>query len=105
MALVTFTVTLTGGTDSVIGTASSANGSQMTDKGIRQMIISNPSGNGTLSYGTAPGGTITSTLATLAAGSTVAVIGPFSNSAPTRLKEWYFKGTNTNVITVTLITH
>jgi hypothetical protein len=105
MALVTFKVTLTGGTDSLIGAASSANGAQMVDKGIRQMIISNPAGNGTLSYGTAPGGVFTTTPATLAAGATLGVIGPFSNSAPTRLSEWYFKGTGTNVITVALITH
>lgn len=105
MALVTFTVTLTGNTDSIIGTASSANGTQMTDKGIRHMIISNPSGNGTLKYGTAPGGTFTTTYGTLAAGSTTLVVGPFSNAAPTRLKEWYFQGTLSNVITITLITH
>jgi len=104
MALVTFKVTLTGGTDSIIGAASSANGVQMTDKGIRQIILSNPAGNGATQYGTAPGGTFTTSPATIADGGT-ATIGPFHNSAPTRLKEWFLKGTNTKVVQVTVITH
>lgn len=104
MALVTFKVTLTGGTDSAIGAASSANGVQMTDKGIRQIIITNPTGNGTLSYGTAPAGTFTTTPASLAAGASV-TLGPFNGSAPARLKELFLKGTLNNVINITLITH
>lgn len=104
MALVTFKVTLTGGTDSIIGAASSANGVQMVDKGIRQIIIINATGNGTLSYGTAPAGTFTTTPSTLATASSV-TIGPFDNSAPTRLSEWFLKGTASNVIQITLITH
>ena len=104
MALVTFKVTLTGGTDSVIGSASSANGVQMVDKGIRQIIIINATGNGTLSYGPAPVGTFTTTPSTLATASSV-TLGPFDNSAPARLSELYFKGTAANVIQVTLITH
>lgn len=105
MALVTFTVTLTGGTDSTIGAASSANGVQMKDKGIRQMIISNPAGNALVTYGTAPNGTFTTKPATLAAGASILAIGPFSHSAPTRLSEWFLKGTLGNVVTITLITH
>lgn len=104
MALITFNVAMDGNADQLSGALATANGAAVGDKGVRQLILSNPVGNGTVQFGPAPGGTFTTTPASIAAGATV-TLGPFSNSAPVRLKEIFVKGTNTQTLNGTLISH
>lgn len=75
-----------------------------TRKGIRQLIIQNPTGNDVLYVG---GSTVSDSSygQTVAAGAASSVIGPFSGDAPVSTDEVYVKGTNENVIHALLITH
>lgn len=104
MALLTFSVAMDGNADQLTGARSSANGARTPDKGVQQLILSNPVGNGAVTYGPAPGGALTTTPASIAAGAS-AVLGPFSASAPVRLSEIWVKGTNAQTLNATCITH
>jgi hypothetical protein len=102
MSLITVQLTLSGAAQGDnLATVGLANGVAVGDKGICQMIITAPAA--AITYGTQTGGTFTSTPDTIAGGAT-RVIGPFPSS-PTRTKEWFFKGTAAQVVTITLITH
>lgn len=104
MALLTINVVMDGNADVLSKSPASANGVAPGDKGVQQLILSNPVGNGAVQYGPAPGGTFTSTPGSIAAGASV-TLGPFSASAPIRLSEIFVKGTNTQTLNVTVITH
>lgn len=75
-----------------------------TRKGIRQLIIENPSGNSAVYVG---GSTVSSSSygESLAAGTKTSVIGPFSGDAPVNTLEVYITGTENDVIHGLLITH
>lgn len=79
-----------------------ANGVALGDKGIQHMILTAPAA--AVTYGPRIAGTFTSTPGTIA-GAGVLTIGPFSNGEPTRTTEWFFKGTNGQVLNITLVTH
>lgn len=101
MSLVTVQLTISGAAqgDSLSG-ATDANGAALGDKGIRQMFIVAPAH--AITYGPSIAGTFTSTPDTMAA-TTTRTIGPFDDE-PTRTKEWFFKGTTNDVVTITLVT-
>ena len=102
MALITVQLTLSGAAQGdQLSTVGQSNGVAVGDKGICQMIVTSPAA--AITYGPQFGGTFTSTPDTMA-GATTRVIGPFPSS-PTRTKEWFFKGTAAQVVTITLITH
>lgn len=102
MALLTATLTISGAAQGDnLATVGSANGAALGDKGIREMIIVAPAN--AITYGTRIGASFTSTPTTVAANGTV-TIGPFSGSAPTRTKEWFFKGTTNDVVKIFLVT-
>lgn len=102
MALITATLTLTGAAQGdSLATVALANGVALGDKGICQMLITAPAA--AITYGPQIGGTFTTTPDTIAGGAS-RLIGPFPSS-PVRTKEFYFKGTATQVITLTIITH
>lgn len=103
MALITAQLTLTNAAQGdSLSAAALANGAALGDKGIQHMILTAPAA--AVTYGPRIGGTFTSTPGTIAGAATLA-IGPFSNDAPTRTSEWFFKGTNAQVLNITLVTH
>jgi hypothetical protein len=103
MALITAQLTLTGAAQGDnLASVALANGAALGDKGIRHMVITAPAAN--ITYGPQVNGTFTTTPDTIVATKTQ-IIGPFSGDAPTRTKEWFFKGTSSQVVTITLITH
>ena len=75
-----------------------------TRKGIRQLIIQNPTGNSAIYIG---GSTVSATSygQTVAAGAASTVLGPFSGDAPVNTSEVYVIGTLNDVIHALLITH
>lgn len=94
MALKGYMRTLSGSTDVV---------PDRIRKGIRQMILQNPSGNGVVYVGSREVDN-TNYAHVIADGGTL-VIGPFSGDAPTNTLEWGLYGTDGKVVNVLLITH
>jgi hypothetical protein len=94
MALIHIDLTLTGSAQLVYSTR----------KGIRQLIIQNPTGNSAVYVGTA---TVSASRygQTVAAGSASSVLGPFSGDAPVNTSEVYVSGTQGNVIHALMVTH
>lgn len=71
---------------------------------VQQVIIHNPTANGSVTVGTsAMDATEYGFL--IAAGANSPAIGPFSAAAPLNLNELYLRGTDTNVVRVFYITH
>lgn len=102
MALITVQLVLTGAAQGdSLSAALDANGVALGDKGIQQMHIVAPAG--AITYGRQYNGTFTSSPGNIAGAGTLD-IGPFFDE-PTRTKEWFFKGTAAQVVTITLVTH
>lgn len=95
MALIHIDLTLNGAAQQLYSTAR---------KGIRQLIIQNPTGNDAVYVG---GSTVSANSygQAVAAATASSVLGPFSGDAPVNTSEVYVKGTNNNVIHALLITH
>ena len=70
---------------------------------VNQVIIHNPTGNGSVTVGTASMDA-TNYGILVAAGANSPPIGPF-NAAPFNLNELYLRGTDTQVVRVFYITH
>ena len=71
---------------------------------VQQVIIHNPTGNGSVTVGTsAMDATDYGFL--VAAGANSPAIGPFSASAPLNLNELYLRGTDDQIVRVFYITH
>lgn len=94
MALIHLDITLTGSAQQVYATR----------KGIRQLIIQNPTGNSAVYVG-GPTVSASSYGQSVAAGSASSVIGPFSGDAPVNTLGVYVNGTAEDVIHALLITH
>ena len=74
-------------------------------KGIRQLTIQGAAGNAAASIGSNADVTAGHGLVIPATDVLIRnIAGPFSQSAPTNLDEWFIKGTNGNVFEVLLIT-
>ena len=71
---------------------------------VQQVIIHNPTGNGSITIGTSAMDA-TNYGFLVAAGANSPPIGPFSAAAPLNLNELYIRGTDTNVVRVFYITH
>ena len=71
---------------------------------VQQVIVSNPSGNGTITIGDS-NLSATSYGIPVAGGATSPSVGPFSASAPLNLNEVYIRGTDAQVVHVLYITY
>lgn len=71
---------------------------------VQQVVFHNPSGNGTITIGTAAMDA-TNYGILVAAGANSPPIGPFSSGAPLNLNELYIRGTDANVVRALYITH
>ena len=71
---------------------------------VQQVIIHNPTGNGSITIGTSAMDA-TNYGFLVAAGANSPSIGPFSASAPLNLNELYLRGTDDQIVRVFYITH
>ena len=95
MALIHYDLTLGSGTTQLT----------TTRKGVRHMWIENVAGNAIVYLGNTSTVSSTNYGRSIPAGAAFLEIGPFSGDAPCYTTEFWFKGTDTQVIHVLVVTH